>query len=140
MIKAGGRYEAGSTATITATALEGYHFVSWNDGVTVNPRTVVVTADSTFIASFAEDGSNGIAEVTADGLSLAPNPATTTVTLKGVEVGSTVTQVDVNGRVSGVWKAEGNELTIDVSDKAKGVYFVRVATGADLAVRKLIVK
>ena len=139
-VTGGGRYEAGSTATITATALEGYHFVSWNDGVTVNPRTVVVTADSTFIASFAEDGSNGIAEVTADGLSLAPNPATTTVTLKGVEAGSTVTLVDVNGRVSGVWKVEGNELTIDVSDKAKGVYFVRTVTGTASATHKLIVK
>ena len=139
-VTGGGRYEAGSTATITATALEGYHFASWNDGVTVNPRTVVVTADSTFIASFAENTPNGIAEVTADGLNLMPNPAATTVTLTGVEAGSTVTLVDVNGRVSGLWKTEGSELTINVSDMAKGVYFVRVATGADLAVRKLIVK
>ncbi|MBQ6276855.1 MAG: leucine-rich repeat domain-containing protein, partial [Bacteroidales bacterium] len=41
------------TAIIAATPAEHYHFVSWDDGNTDNPRTVIVTFDSTFTATFA---------------------------------------------------------------------------------------
>ena len=40
---------------IQAYPYDGYHFVSWNDGNTDNPRTITVTEDATFIANFAED-------------------------------------------------------------------------------------
>ncbi len=40
---------------ITATPRPGHRFVKWNDGVTVNPRTVYITQDSAFTAHFAED-------------------------------------------------------------------------------------
>ena len=38
-----GTYDKGTTVTLTATANEGYRFVSWGDEVTDNPRTM--TAD-----------------------------------------------------------------------------------------------
>ena len=38
---------------ITATANYGYHFTQWNDGITTNPRRVVVLQDTAFTASFA---------------------------------------------------------------------------------------
>lgn len=41
-----------STATITAVANPRYHFVQWQDGDTNNPRSIVVTADSTFTPVF----------------------------------------------------------------------------------------
>lgn len=47
-----GSYDVGSKVTIAAIAAEGYHFVSWNDGDTLNPRIVEATNDSTFIATF----------------------------------------------------------------------------------------
>ena len=37
---------------IAATPNYGYHFTQWNDGNTDNPRTVVVTANATYTASF----------------------------------------------------------------------------------------
>ncbi len=52
-VSGGGEYAFGSEVTITATAAEGYRFVSWSDGDTDNPRTVVVNSDSTFTANFA---------------------------------------------------------------------------------------
>ena len=85
----------------------------------------------------------GINGVEFDGsLSLYPNPASTTVTLSVSEqmVGSTVSIVDVNGRVSGEWRVENGELTIDVSDMAKGAYFVRITGEETTVVRKLIVE
>ncbi len=51
----GGIYGENQTATLTAQANEGHHFVQWNDGVTANPREVVVTCDTTFTAFFAAD-------------------------------------------------------------------------------------
>ncbi len=38
-----------------ATANTGYHFVQWTDGVSDNPRTVLLTQDTTFTAEFAKD-------------------------------------------------------------------------------------
>lgn len=38
--------------TISANANYGYHFTQWNDGNTQNPRTVTVTEDATYTASF----------------------------------------------------------------------------------------
>ena len=39
--------------TISATANYGYHFTQWSDGNTDNPRTFVLTQDTTFTAEFA---------------------------------------------------------------------------------------
>ena len=41
--------------TITANANYGYHFTKWNDGNTQNPRTITVTKDATYTASFAKN-------------------------------------------------------------------------------------
>ena len=38
--------------TLTATPKYGYHFTQWNDGVTTNPRSFVLTKDTTFAAFF----------------------------------------------------------------------------------------
>lgn len=40
---------------ISATANYGYHFVRWNDGNTSNPRTVTVTTNETYTATFAKN-------------------------------------------------------------------------------------
>ena len=42
-----------STAIISATAQYGYHFTKWNDGNTDNPRTIILTCDTTLTAEFA---------------------------------------------------------------------------------------
>ena len=47
-----GNYEKDAMATLTATANEGYEFIKWSDDNTDNPRSVVVTADSSFVAVF----------------------------------------------------------------------------------------
>ena len=39
-VSGGGEYEVGTEITITAIPNEGYHFVTWNDGNTDNPRTI----------------------------------------------------------------------------------------------------
>ena len=52
-INGSGFYQEGSTITIEAFPYNGYHFVQWLDSVTDNPRTIVLTQDTTFTAEFA---------------------------------------------------------------------------------------
>ena len=52
-VSGGGTYPYGSTATLVATASEGYHFVEWNDHNTECPRSITVTGDATYTATFA---------------------------------------------------------------------------------------
>ena len=40
-----GTYNKGESVTLTAVASEGYRFLSWGDGVTDNPRTVIAEED-----------------------------------------------------------------------------------------------
>ena len=48
-----GVYYYQNLVSLTATANYGYHFVQWNDGNTQNPRTILVSQDSSFTAFFA---------------------------------------------------------------------------------------
>ena len=45
-------YEANQQLTITAVAANGYKFKEWNDGIIDNPRTVTVTEDKLYVATF----------------------------------------------------------------------------------------
>ena len=47
-----GEYHFGDKAQLTAIPNEGYQFEQWSDGVTDNPRYVIVTQDETFTAIF----------------------------------------------------------------------------------------
>jgi len=56
-VAGGGTYNTGTTATVTATPNDGYHFVKWTNGTndlsTDNPYTFNVTAEATVTAVFA---------------------------------------------------------------------------------------
>ena len=54
-VTGGGDYDYNSTIQITATANEHYHFIAWSDGIADNPRSIIVTSDSSFVAVFAID-------------------------------------------------------------------------------------
>ena len=51
-----GEFPEGSVVEIAAIPIEGYHFEQWQDGNTQNPRSVTLTEDKTFIASFGTVG------------------------------------------------------------------------------------
>ena len=50
----GGPFKSNSSCGISATAEYGYHFTQWSDGNTDNPRTIILTCDTTFTAEFAQ--------------------------------------------------------------------------------------
>lgn len=51
----GGTYNYGETATLKATPSAGYYFVKWSDGNTNASRTVTVTGNATYTATFEQD-------------------------------------------------------------------------------------
>ena len=55
-VTGGGTYNYGSTATLTATANEGYMFICWHDGIVTNPRNITVTGNATYKALFHQNG------------------------------------------------------------------------------------
>ncbi len=50
-----GTYMEGTDVTITATPNNDYHFVSWDDNNTDNPRTFTATSDGVYVANFARN-------------------------------------------------------------------------------------
>lgn len=52
-VSGSGAYNFNTSHTITATPTTGYHFTQWNDGNTSNPRSIMITRDTAFVASFA---------------------------------------------------------------------------------------
>ena len=52
-VSGSGVYYYQNLVSLTATPVYGYHFAQWNDGNTLNPRTVTVVQDSTFTAYFS---------------------------------------------------------------------------------------
>ena len=134
-VSGGGTYEAGSQVTITATAAEGYRFVSWNDGDTNNPRIITVTEDTTYIATFEENVGIENIDILSE-LTFYPNPTSGIITFNRNDI-MKVEVLDAMGRMLEVYE---NAYTIDISKLAKGYYAMRITTPEGVAVRKVIHK
>ncbi|MBQ2511575.1 MAG: fibronectin type III domain-containing protein, partial [Bacteroidales bacterium] len=125
--------------TFNVTTAGNYNVVFYwhNDGsVGENPPAAI---DNVSIAAATDPVSIDEVEESAD-IVLFPNPATSNVTLRGVEAGSQVSVVDMNGRMVRDFQATSNDVRIDVSTLAKGAYFVRVVNEKVNSIQKLIVR
>ena len=82
----------------------------------------------------------GIADVEAAlGISLYPNPASSVVAVEANEAVS-LNIIDQSGRVVYSSESEATKHSVDVSQMAKGAYYVRLTGQSGTAVRKLVVK
>ena len=123
-VSGSGTYEDGSTATLIATAYEGFHFVQWNDGDTANPRTIVVSADTVLVAHFEADSTEAIADVyTEAGITV------TVVDGRIVVVGSTPQAVNL-------YDAVGHRINDLSGPLPQGIYLIQVGV---LPARRVVV-
>ncbi len=132
-----------ATATATTYTIEGLESQVTYDVYVANICTETLVSVWSEVTTFETTGGQGIADVDAEGnLSIYPNPASTTVTLSVSEqmAGSAVSIVDVNGRVVMSEELNGQTLTMNIRDLAKGAYFVRITGEQTTVVRKLIVE
>ena len=81
----------------------------------------------------------GIHDAMGSTVSVSPNPASSNVTISGIEDEASVMVVDMNGRTVFTSKANEN-LTIDLAGFAQGAYFVRICGEQTMVIRKLLVK
>ncbi|MBQ8045641.1 MAG: T9SS type A sorting domain-containing protein, partial [Bacteroidales bacterium] len=102
---------------------------------TDNPRTITVTEDATYIASFEEgvgiESRNMLSELT-----VYPNPTSGTITFNRTDI-TKIEVLDAMGKMVAVYE---NAYTIDISKLAKGSYAMRITTPEGVAIRKVIRK
>lgn len=121
-------YAYGTVIQIEANPYSGYEFVSWNDANTDNPRTLVVTADSTFIAQFQPY--TGIEDITSAEMKAYCVDGQIVVT--GVS-GMSVDILDMTGKL--VARAQASDADRQVFKvTATGIYMVRAGDGTVLKV------
>ena len=130
----------GNTAVLTATANEGYNFLTWSDGNMENPRTVTITSDTTFMAIFTASSSSSLQEVNAREFVLYPNPAKSFVNLEfeALKENTLLQILDLNGRKVRTFdlKAGQENLRIEIGNLPEGVYTIMLGNTA----KKLIVE
>ena len=132
-----GVYEANTEIQISATANDGYEFLSWNDGNTDTLRTITVTGDATYIATFIP--ATNIEENVALEIALFPNPATDILNITSSETISEIEIVNTLGQVVKRIEVNADNAVCDVEDLKAGVYVVRIHTeGAVVSQRKFI--
>ena len=117
-----GSYAANSIATLAAIANDNYVFVKWGDGVTDNPREILVDHDIILAAFF---NGTGVDEYDGSIVTLYPNPANDKVYIEGLEEESEISIYNSFGVCVKTLAIEGNE-EISVEDMAAGLYFLRI--------------
>ena len=126
-------YAHNTIASISAYPNTGYKFSHWNDNNTENPRDILVTQDSSFVAYFVED--IGVDEVDIlESISVYPNPATSMVSIN-VDGVLKIDVFDMNGRTL-ISKEYSNK--IDISEIPDGVYTIKVVMPQGEAIRKIV--
>jgi hypothetical protein len=135
--------EFSGTATLYALAKGGKLFVGWSDGNLDNPRTVSVSSDTTFTASFATCEGSGIAEAqAASPLRVYPNPANTTlnVELENNVTGGTLALFDLNGKAVLSQAISGSSAQISLSALSAGNYILRLVENGTASAGVQVVK
>jgi hypothetical protein len=117
------------TATLYALAKAGKVFIGWADGNLDNPRTVLVSSDTTFTATFATCEETGIRSAQAAApLKVYPNPALGTlyVELENYVTNGTLTLFDMSGKIVLSQPFSGNSAQINMSSLTAGNYILRL--------------
>ena len=140
MVHGAGIYADGDTVTLEGEVHGcSISFVFWitaeGDTLYDNPYTFVIHSDVTLTAAFAQFGGIGDVESSKVKVDIYPNPAHEEVTVS-VSQPSTLTVLDMAGRVVISPTPITSELRLPTSDLPAGVYFVRVGG----TVKKLVVK
>ena len=136
----GGTYSYGEEVTLTIERNEDWAFQNWTEnGEVVSEEmtyTFVITSDRDLVAHFMH--TEGIDEQTAN-VSLYPNPTQGEVTLEGEGLQS-IRIMNAFGQTIYNAKVEGNQVRIDLSGMAKGIYVMHIGTENGNAVRQIVVE
>ena len=137
-VSGGGTYYENTSVEIVAQANEGYKFTMWNDSVTDNPRTIVVSQDTLFTAYFEIKIGINEAENNTALFTISPNPATNNLQITIGESGKYTMEIySVNGTMV---KQEQitQSSTIDVSALVSGNYFIKIYNSTTTGIKAFV--
>ena len=135
-----GTYQYGETVTLILARNEDWSFVNWTeDGEVVSEEmtyTFVATESRDLVAHFEYTEGIGENNISAK---VYPNPTKGEITLEGEGL-NYVRIVNAYGQMVYNAKVEGNQVRIDLSNMAKGIYMMHIEAEGGQAVRKIVVE
>ena len=135
-----GTYNYGDEVTLILNRNEDWAFQNWTENGEIvceeMTYTFIITADRTLMANFMH--TEGLNEATAN-VKLYPNPTQGELTLEGEGIQS-VRIVNLFGQTVYNAKVEGEQVRLDLSGFAKGIYMMHIGTVNGEAVRKITVE
>ena len=135
-----GTYHYGDEVTLTVVRNEDWAFQNWTEnGEVVSVEmtyTFIATEDRVLVANFLYTESVGENNVSAK---VYPNPTQGEITLEGEGLNH-VRIVNAYGQMVYNAKVEGEQVRIDLSNMAKGIYMMHIEANGGQAVRKIVVE
>ncbi len=135
-----GTYNYGDEVTLTLARNEDWAFVSWTeDGEVVSEEmtyTFIATEDRNLVAHFVFTEGIGENSISAK---VYPNPTSDGITLEGENL-SHIRIVNTYGQTVYNAKVKGEQVRIDLSNMAKGIYMMHIEAVGGQAVRKIVVE
>ena len=135
-----GNYNYGDEVTLTLLRNEDYRFVNWTeDGEVVSEEMVYVfniTSDRNLVANFVFTEDLGENSISAK---VYPNPAKGEVTLEGEGLNH-VRIVNAFGQTVYNADLDSDQVRIDLSGFAKGIYMMHIEAQGGQAVKKIVVE
>ena len=135
-----GTYNYGDEVTLTINRNEDWAFVNWTEnGEVVSEEmnyTFIITCDRDLVANFIF--TEGVIENSL-AAKVYPNPTTGEVTIESEGL-SHIRIVNAYGQVVYNANVEGEQVRIDLSQMAKGIYMMHIEAEGGQAVRKIVVE
>ncbi len=124
-------------SVLKASPYLGYVFEKWSDGNTDNPRTAVITSDTSFTAIFKSEVA--VEEVSENNnCMLYPNPANTILHIDNGDIAmQELLLYDVSGRLLKRVSVHAAKTSLDVSDLQNGIYIIKITSPDAAFVRKI---
>ena len=145
-----GGYNYGETANLTATPETGYNFINWTEnGTQVSTDlnySFLVTGDRILVANFNQSTSTDVKEKNIT-FNIYPNP---TKELINIEIGNAYNYCDEIEFVLYDYSGKGNKIenytqnqntiTLSISDKISGIYYLRISiNGKEYEIKKVVI-
>ena len=135
-----GSYHYGEEVTLTLSRNEDYLFVNWTeDGEVVSEEMIYVftiTSDRNLVANFIYTESVGENAIAAN---VYPNPTQGQVVVEANGM-SCIRIMNAYGQTVYNAKVEGEQVRIDLTGLAKGIYMMHIEADGGQAVRKIVVE
>ena len=135
-----GNYAYGTEVTLTLNRNEDYLFVNWTeDGEVVSEDMTYVftiTSDRNLVANFVY--TEGVGEHQVE-INVYPNPTKGEVTLEGENINH-IHIVNIYGQTIYNVKVEGEQVRLNLSNFAKGIYMMHIDTENGQVVKQIVVE